>query len=542
MGGVPARTAGTRKGGSAVITPTVRAASAVAVAALFAASAVAQQPAAPSPQPLTARIKIDRDRTIGQVDPLLFGNFAEHLGRMIYGGIYEEGSPLADPDGFRKDVMQAVKDLGVTILRWPGGNFASGYNWKDGIGPKDQRPARLELAWADLESNRFGTDEFLRYSERIGAEPYICINLGLGTIDDARHWVEYTNSDKPTYWAEQRRKNGRDKPWNVKYWALGNEIDGPWQLGHKNAEEYSKMALEAAKAMRAVDGTIKLAASGSSNYGANADWVGWNRTVLQTLRNQIDYIAIHSYIHNRENDFERYLGGWQQTIDRYIDTTAALIEEVRTGPNPRPIYIAYDEWNVWYRTGNREKLEEVYNFEDALAMGMFFNSFFRRADIVKMANLAQMVNVIAPIMTNTQGLFLQTTFFPIVEYGKQRGNTALDVWVSAPTYKIPNRQQEAKYLDASASYDPKTRQVFLNVLNRSKDRDITTTIDNQEGSVETQLSVWELNHPDLKATHTFGDDKKVRPVTRTVAAKLENGAFAYTFPAHSLTILRYVVK
>jgi alpha-N-arabinofuranosidase len=425
-------------------------------------------------------------------------------------------------------------------LRWPGGNFASGYNWKDGIGPKAQRPARLELAWADLETNRFGTDEFLRYAERIGAEPYICINLGLGTIDDARHWVEYTNSDKPTYWADQRRKNGRDKPWNVKYWALGNEIDGPWQLGHKNAEEYSKMALEAAKAMRAVDPSIKLVASGSSNYGA--DWLGWNRTVLQTLRNQADYIAIHTYINNRENDLERYLGGWQLTVDRYIDTTAALIREVRGGPNPRQIYVSYDEWNVWYRTGNKEKLEEIYNFEDALAMGMFFNSFFRRADVVKMANLAQMVNVIAPIMTNKQGLFLQPTFFPIAEYAKQRGNTALDVWVSAPAYRIPNRPQDVKYLDVSASYDPKGRQVFLNVLNRSKDKDLATRIESQSGGVAQDVAVWEMNHTDLKATHTFGDDKKVRPATRTVKAAVENGAFTYTFPAHSLTILRIAVK
>ncbi len=521
-----------------MIPTTLRAAAAASLAALLTVPSAALQP--PPAQTPTARIKIDVDRTIGQVDPLLFGNFAEHLGRMIYGGIYEEGSPLADADGFRKDVLQAVKDLGVTILRWPGGNFASGYNWKDGIGPKAERPARLELAWADVETNRFGTDEFLRYAERIGAEPYICINLGLGTIDDARHWVEYTNGDKKTYWADLRRKNGRDKPWNVKYWALGNEIDGPWQLGHKNAEEYSKVALEAAKAMRAVDGTIKLVASGSSNYGA--DWLGWNRTVLQTLRNQADYIAIHTYINNRENDFERYLGGWQQTVDRYIETTAALINEVRAGPNARPIYIAYDEWNVWYRTGNREKLEEVYNFEDALAMGMFFNSFFRRADVVKMANLAQMVNVIAPIMANKQGLYLQTTFFPIVEYGKQRGNTALDVWVSSPTYRIQDRRQEVKYLDVSASYDPKSRQVFLNVLNRSKDKHIATRIDSQEGAVDGQVGAWELNHADLKASHTFGDDKKVRPVTRAVTATIENGGFTYTFPAHSLTILKMTVK
>ena len=493
-------------------------------------AAFAQQPA--------ARIKIDTDRQIGEVDPHLFGNFSEHLGRMIYGGIYEEASPLSDANGYRKDVMEAVKNLGVSILRWPGGNFSSGYNWIDGIGPKDQRPVRLDLAWNDLESNRFGTDEFLRYCELIGTDPYVCINAGLGTIDDARHWVEYCNESRHTYWADQRRKNGREQPYKVKYWALGNEIDGPWQLGHKDAEEYAKFALEAAKAMHQVDRDIKLVASGSSNYGA--DWIAWNRTVLQTLRNQADYIALHTYINNRDNDLERFLA-WSQTIDYYIDVTEGLIRQVRTGPNPRPIYIAYDEWNVWYRTGNREKLEEIYNFEDALAMGMFFNSFFRHANIVKMANLAQMVNVIAPIMTNKQGLFLQPIYFPIVEYGKQRGNASLDVFVSAPTYQLQNRPP-LRYLDVSASYNAKEGAVNLNVLNRSKDKDISTRVENQEGQIQSQVAVWEMNNSDLKATNSFGDDHKVRPVTRAVTAALENNSFSYTFPAHSLTILQLNLK
>ena len=237
--------------------------------------------------------------------------------------------------------------------------------------------------------------------------------------------------------------------------------------------------------MRAVDPSIKLVASGSSNYGA--DWIGWNRTVLQTLRNHIDYIAIHTYIANRENDFERYLGGWQLTVDRYIETTAALIREVRTGPNPRPIYIAYDEWNVWYRTGNREKLEEIYNFEDALAMGVFFNSFFRHADVVKMANLAQMVNVIAPIMTNKDGFFLQPIYFPLVEFSRQRENTSLDVWVSSPAYKIQNRPQEIQYLDVSASHNRRTGELFVNVLNRSKDRDIATRVESQAAPLSGEV-------------------------------------------------------
>lgn len=508
---------------------------ALALAVLLAVPSVTARQGSAPPDP-AARIKIDRDRTIGEVDPLLFGNFAEHLGRMIYGGIYEEGSPLSDARGFRTDVLDAVRRLNVTILRWPGGNFCSGYNWKDGIGQKDQRPARLELAWNDVETNRFGTDEFLTYAAAIGAEPYICVNLGLGTIDDARHWVEYTNGTKPTFWADARRKNGRADPWNVKFWALGNEIDGPWQLGHKSAAEYARVALEAAKAMRAVDPSIKLVASGSSNYGA--DWIGWNRTVLQTLRNHIDYIAIHTYINNRDNDLERFLGGWSQTIERYIETTAAQIREVRSGPNPRPIYIAYDEWNVWYRAFNEEKLEEIYNVEDALAMGMFFNAFFRHADVVKMANLAQMVNVIAPIMTSKDGLFLQTIYFPLVEFTKQQKNISLDALVASPTYRIQNRGGDVPYLDVSVTYNRDRRELYVNVLNRSRDKDITARIESQEGALANAIEVWELNHPDLKATHTFGDDAKVRPVTRTITVDVRDDAFGYTFPAHSLTILK----
>jgi alpha-N-arabinofuranosidase len=503
--------------------------------ALLVAPVLARQ--APPAAAAQARIKIDLDRTIGTVDPLVFGNFAEHLGRMIYGGIYDEKSPLSDASGFRRDVLDAIKGLGVSILRWPGGNFASGYNWKDGIGPKDQRPARPELAWNDVETNRFGTDEFLQYAQAIKAEPYICVNLGLGTIGEARDWVEYTNSANHTYWADQRRKNGHEQPYNVKYWGLGNEIDGPWQLGHKTAAEYASFALETAKAMRGIDKSIKLIASGSSNYGPNADWIGWNRTVLQTLRNEIDYISLHSYIQNRENDFERFLGVSQLNVERYIDTTQALIREVQATNNPRPIYIAYDEWNVWYRAFNEKKLEEIYDFEDALAMGMFFNTFFRHADIVKMANLAQMVNVIAPIMTNDKGLFLQPIYFPIAEMGKQRGNTSLDVWVSSPTYKVADRAQELKYLDVSATYDRPNKRLFVNVLNRSRDKDIASTIENGTGGLAPDAAVWQMNNADLKATHTFGDDRKVRPTTTTATLASDGGALRYTFPAHSLTVL-----
>jgi alpha-N-arabinofuranosidase len=501
-----------------------------------------------SAQTPQARIKIDTDRRIGEVHPHIFGNFAEHLGRCIYGGIYEEGSPLSDEKGYRKDVMEAVRGLGVTILRWPGGNFASGYNWKDGIGPKDQRPARPDHAWGDIDSNRFGTDEFLQYCERIGAEPYICINAGLGTINEAREWVEYTNESRHTYWADLRRKNGRDKPYNVKYWSLGNEIDGPWQLGHKNAEDYAKFALEAAKAMRRADESIKLVAAGSSNFGPGADWIAWNRTVLERLRGEIDYISLHTYIGNRDNNLETFLAA-SADIDERIEVTAGLIRAALAGRRvTRPIYIAFDEWNVWYRArGGSEfatgatRLEEIYNFEDALAMGMFFNSFFRHADVVKMANLAQLVNVIAPIFTNKEGLFLQPIYFPIAEYAKQKGNIALDALVESPKYKAGNRG-ELGYLDASVTWNPKDRALYVNVLNRSASQDITARIESVEGRLAPAAEFWQMYHEDLKATHTFGADRRVRPRTWRETLQLERNGFAWRFPKHSLTIVKLTLE
>ncbi len=407
-------------------------------AAIAAASPV---PLGAQPAPGRARIKLDPERVIAEVHPHVFGNFVEHLGRCVYGGVFEEGSPLADENGFRKDVMDATRGLGVTLLRWPGGNFASGYNWKDGVGPRDQRPARRDHAWGALDSNRYGTDEFLTYCEKLQVDPYICINAGLGSVEDARNWVEYTNETANTYWAQQRRKNGRDKPWNVKIWGLGNEIDGPWQLGHKNAEDYAKFALEAAKAMRRSDESIKLIASGSSNFGQGSDWVGWNRTVLERLRNEIDYISLHTYVGNRTNDFEQFMAFGRDVDDR-IEVVKGQIRAVRVGnAAARPIHIAFDEWNVWYRTITpgwteyeiaKTGLEENYNYEDALAMAVFLNSFIRNADVVKMANLAQLVNVIAPMFTNPQGLYFQTIYFPIAEYAKQRGLKALDVLVESP--------------------------------------------------------------------------------------------------------------
>jgi alpha-N-arabinofuranosidase len=257
--------------------------------------------------PLKARIKIDTERVIGEIDPKIYGNFIEHLGRCIDGGVFDERSPMADTDGFRKDVLAASRDLNVTILRWPGGNFSSNYHWMDGIGPRDKRPPRLEMAWGTVESNRFGTHEFLSYADKAKTEPYICCNLGTGTWTEAQQWVEYCNSAEDTAMTRLRKQNGREAPWKVKYWGLGNEMDGPWQMGHRSAADYGAFALEAAKLMKWTDPNIKLIAAGASNFRPGVDWVSWNRTVLEFLRDHADYLALHTYVGNPDNNYGDFL-------------------------------------------------------------------------------------------------------------------------------------------------------------------------------------------------------------------------------------------
>ena len=343
-----------------------------------------------------ARIKIDLDRTIGEVDPMIYGNFVEHLGRCVYGGIYEPGSNLSDQNGFRKDVMAAVKDLRPTIVRYPGGNFVSNYNWLDGVGPKMERIPRLELAWYTLETNQFGTNEFVSFAKQVGTEPYITVNMGTGTIEEARRWVEYCNVKEGPYYAELRKKHGFAEPYNVKYWALGNEMDGPWQMGHMNAEDYSKKAREAAKLMTRTSPGLKLIAAGSSNYREGADPDHWNQTILAELKNDIDYLALHMYVGNPDSNYYNFLAT-PLVLEQRTRLVKGMIDKVMqtaNRPGRDPIYIAWDEYNVWYRarrgTAARGKnaLEERYNLEDALVIASFLNAFIRNADVVKMANMA----------------------------------------------------------------------------------------------------------------------------------------------------------
>lgn len=499
-----------------------------------------------------ATIKIDTDRTIGEVSPLLFGNFVEHLGRCVYGGIYEPGSTLADEKGFRKDVLQAVKDLNVSVTRYPGGNFVSNYHWLDGVGPASERITRMELAWHRLEPNTFGTNEFVEFARAVGTEPYFAVNMGTGTIEEAQRWVEYCNVKEGPYYAELRKGHGYSEPHGIKYWSLGNEMDGSWQMGHLNAVDYAKKAKEAAKLMRLTDPTIKLIAAGSSNYRPEADPDEWNSTILRELRNEIDYIALHIYVGNTGDNYYNFLATplvMEQRTQVVKGMIAREMQHARRG-NRDPIYIAWDEYNVWYRarggqfSRGEHALEERYNLEDALVIAGFLNAFVRNADVIKMANMAQLVNVIAPIFTSPEGMFRQTIYFPLQLFANNISGTSLDVFVDCDTYNTEEfpigmgekttTQNEVPYLDVSATWN--NGEVTICVLNRHRDQAITTDIISQTGKFDGTFKVMEVNGPDIKAMNDFGKET-VRTLEKPdIRAKGEK--ITYSFPPHSFTLIK----
>jgi alpha-N-arabinofuranosidase len=481
---------------------------------------------------LQARIKLDIDRTIGEIDPKIYGNFIEHLGRCIYGGIYDPESPFADKDGFRNDVLEAARQLKVSIIRWPGGNFASGYHWQDGIGPKNSRPKRIELAWNAVETNQVGTDEYIKYCRKLGAEPYICINLGTGTWDEARNWVEYCNRETGTYFPDLRAKNGSSDPYKVKYWALGNEMDGGWQMGHRNAEEYSKFALEAAKLMKWVDPSIKLVASGSSYFSSN--WTTWDRTILDYLKDHIDYIALHTYVGNADNNYYKFLASTLDVEERIKVVEGLILETTQKTHRDSPIYIAFDEWNVWYRAWTEQGLEETYNLEDALVDAQFLNCFVRNAHIVKMANIAQLVNVIAPLRANAKGSWRQTIYYPLELFANHCTGTALQAHVVCDTFNVGARKG-IPYLDVSSSFNASTHTLVVNVVNRHRDQSIVAEILAQTGRFAQEGAAYEVNGADVKAQNS-PEEQNIRTVQKQFVTD-GSDQFFYRFPPHSFTLI-----
>lgn len=490
-----------------------------------------------------ATIHIDLDRKIGTIDRNLYGGFVEHLGRCIYGGIYEEGSPLSDEHGFRKDVMEVVHSLQLPVLRWPGGNFVSAYHWTDGIGPVEKRPRQMELAWHSVESNRFGTDEFMEYCRIMKIEPYLCVNMGTGTMDEARAWVEYCNGSGDTYWANLRRQNGHKKPYGVKYWGLGNEVYGEWQVGALSPQDYVKNAREFAKVMKWTDPTIKLVGCGSTG------WSDWDRIVTEGLAPYIDYYSLHIYT-GSDDYYSNVLA--PALADFALHTCQAMIERVRYQQQiEHPIHIAYDEWNVWFRQRTPESmLEERYTLADALAVSAYLNTFIRHCDTVKMANLAQLVNVIAPIVTSTDGLFLQTIYFPLRLYAERMQEIALDIYVESEQAPFTSQNELSAWgqkiarlgpfqqLDAVATCNPGGTLLTLAVINRDREHSHQTTIQFTEPPTIDSAVAYEVNGPQPESLNSFTEPFVVAIQEQPLEAKLDGATLTYTFPAHSLTILQ----
>ena len=377
-----------------------------------------------------ANLILCSEYTVGEVDKRVFGSFIEHLGRAVYGGIYEPGHPAADKNGFRTDVIELIKAIDVPVVRYPGGNFVSGYNWEDGVGPVQLRPKRQELAWESLETNEFGTNEFMTWCKAASTQPLMAVNLGTRGAESARNLVEYCNHPGGTYWSDLRISHGYRKPHGVKYWCLGNEMDGDWQMGHKTAAEYGRVANEAAKLMRMTDRDIELVLCGSSSGGTRT-FGEWELTVLDEAYDKVDYISLHQYFGNNDNDLPNFLAKGVE-LDKYIESVIACCDAIRGKKKSRhTVNLSVDEWNVWYHSHGAkfEKwtkapsiLEDVYDFADVLVVGTMLLSLLRRCDRVKIACMAQLVNVIAPIMTRTGGpAWAQTIFYPymhVSRYGR----------------------------------------------------------------------------------------------------------------------------
>ncbi|KAL1672583.1 glycoside hydrolase family 51 protein [Schizophyllum commune] len=480
-------------------------------------------------------ILVDPARVVDDVDPRIYSGFTEHMGRCIYGGIYEPENQhgLSDPKtGFRTDVMEVLKELKIPVVRYPGGY---------GIGPKELRPRRPELAWLNEESNQFGTDEFIDWCRALGTEPYICLNMGTGTLEDALAWVEYCNSSANTYYANLRRNNGHDQPHNVKYWSLGNEVWGPWQVGQMEAQDYAKKAYQWAKALRLLDPNIKIIACGETGY---ADW---DRVVLKKLAPVVDYHSIHIYTVSEGKHEVNVMG--PAAAEQAINITKSLIDLAKIEND------LSKQITVVHAAPGEDGAEEKYDLSDALAVASWLNVFVRKADVVKIACIAQSVNVISPIITSPEGLFKQTTYYPLHLFTNLMRGASLDVYVTnlspddtytgltAPTFvqkltaTSPDSEKLTKYVDVSAVFDAQASEVRVAIVNRHAEKAYEVPIKfGADTKVASEVKVYEVWSEDLRDKNTFGQEK-VKTVEKTV--KWEG---KYNLKAHSFQVLVFKIE
>jgi alpha-L-arabinofuranosidase len=495
-----------------------------------------------------ATLVIDPAFAVADVDERLFGSFVEHMGRCVYGGIYEPGHPTAGGDGFRGDVLELVRELGVTIVRYPGGNFVSGYDWQDGIGPRDARPRRLELAWRSIETNQVGTDEFLAWVRAAGAEPMLAVNMGTRGLDAARALVEYCNAPAGTEWADRRAANGRRDPYGVGVWCIGNEMDGPWQIGHMDAVAYGKAANETGKAMRLVDPSIELVVCGSS-HSRMPTFGSWEDTVLDLAWDVADHVSLHTYYDPaRFASTEAFLGA-SLDLDRMIDTVAATADAVagRKGSRRR-VSLSVDEWNVWYQTPTEKferrgepfveappLIEDTYTVTDALVVGCCLITLLRHADRVRMACLAQLVNVIAPIRTRDGGpAWRQTTYFPFQHVARHGRGTVLRVEPEGPAYATED-EDAVPVLEATAVHDG-GETLTLFAVNRGAEPLALRGVLHGLGAAEVAEHAV-LADDDPQAANTAEHPDRVAPRALD-GTRVEDGVLHAELPARSWNVVR----
>jgi len=498
---------------------------------------------------MKARVTASAAYTVADIDKRLYGSFLEHLGRAVYTGIYEPGHPKSDAQGMRMDVLDLVRELDTPICRYPGGNFVSAYNWEDGIGPQEDRPKRLDLAWRTTESNQVGIHEFADWAAKANTDMMLAVNLGSRGLDEARAFVEYVNHPGGTYWSDLRAKNGRKDPWNCRLWCLGNEMDGPWQIGHKTAAEYGHLANETAKALRGLDPTLELVVCGSSHSNMPS-YPQWEATVLEATYDQVDYISLHMYFENYEKNTQEYLA-LPVKLDRYIGTVSGVIDYVKAKTrSKREVKISFDEWNVWYHERKLDAqrmrewdwpeaprlLEDIYNFEDVLQVGCIINTFLRRSDVVRIACIAQLVNVIAPIMTEPGGpAWRQTIYWPFMIASRHGRGTALRLAVDVPCYQA-SVAEDVPWLDIAGVHDADLGTLTFFAVNRHATESIEADVVLDRFSAKS-VEHTIIRHDDLEARNTKDAPDNVAPA-RGSGARLDGRGMTLTLPPHSYSMVR----
>lgn len=482
----------------------------------------------------------------GPIDRRLFSGFLEHMGRSVYEGAYDPASPLSDEHGLRKDVIAALRAMDMPLVRYPGGNFVSTYDWTDGIGPMHKRPRRPDFAWKSIEPNTFGTDEFVRWCGKVGTAPMMAVNLGTHGAQKAGDLVEYCNLKTGTHWADQRAANGHRDPYGIKVWCLGNEMDGPWQAGQVPADEYARRADQAGKVMKGLDPSIELVIAGSSGRGMQT-YMEWDRTILEYCWDRVEYISAHRYSGNYQNNSASFLAEGVE-IDRILDDYVGLIEYVRgLKRSNKRVQISFDEWNVWYK--NREMdgkwteaphlIEEVYSFEDALVCGQYMNSFIRHADFVKIACLAQLVNVIGPLLTKRDGLLVQSIYHPFVLLSKHARGVSLKPALNVPTYKAGDRG-EVPAIDAAATLDKEKGTLTLSLINRQPGKTHTLDVNFADMAITSVVDAQVMHDRDLKAANTW--EKPGRIVFKKASPKVAGGGLTVKLPGPSMTVAVVKIK